>query len=99
MRSDSAVEHGVNIENAAYAAYAGENAVFFGENGRRRALVGIDAGVAGGVARSPVFEQSVFQNRGDAAAIPIHDRCRDVACNVLGGGMEDVASYVSPVSY
>jgi len=28
--------------------------------------------VAGGVARRPVFEQSVFQNRGNAAAIPVH---------------------------
>ena len=72
MRSHGAVEHRVNIENAAYAANAGENAVFFGENGRCRAPVGIDAGVAGGVARRPVFEQSVFQNGGNSSAIPVH---------------------------
>ena len=67
VRSDSAVERGVNIENARHAADAGENAILLGEDGRRRALVGIDAGVAGRIARGPVFEQRVLEDRGDAS--------------------------------
>ena len=62
VRSDGAVECGVNIENAGDAADAGENAILFGENGGGGTLVGIDAGIAGGIAGGAVFEQRVLDD-------------------------------------
>src|SRR5208337_1519164 len=73
VRSDSAIEGGVDIEDAGNYTDAGENAIFLGEDGGRGALIGIDAGVAGGVARGPVFEQRVFDDRGDASTVKVHD--------------------------
>ena len=54
------------------ATDAGQNAILLGQNRARRALVGIDAGVAGRIPRGPVFEQRVLQDRGNAPAVPIH---------------------------
>ncbi len=67
MRSDRAVERGVDVENPRHAAEAGQNALLLGDNRRRSALVGIDAGVAGRIARRPIFVQRVLQNRGNAS--------------------------------
>ncbi len=72
VRSDGAVEGGVNVKDAADAADAGENAVLFGEDGGGSALIGVDAGVAGGVAGGAVFEQGVLDDGGDAAAVKVH---------------------------
>ena len=72
VRSHGAVERGVDIEDAAHAADAGQNAILLGQDGGRRPLIGIDAGVAGRIARGPVFEQRVLQNRGDASAVKVH---------------------------
>jgi len=68
----SSVEGGVHIENARHTTDSGEDAILFGDNGRGRALVGVDAGVAGGIARRPVFDQRVLQDGGEASRIPIH---------------------------
>ncbi len=68
VRSHRAVERRIDIENARHAADARQNAFLLGENRRRRPLVGIDAGIAGRIARRPVFEQRVLDNRGDASA-------------------------------
>jgi hypothetical protein len=92
MRSHSAVERGVDIENAADAADAGQNALLLGKNGGRRALVGINAGVAGRVARGPVFEQRVLKNRGNAPAVKV--RARPVIA--LQG---PVSNYLFPVPF
>src|ERR1700721_1020436 len=67
VRSDGAVERGVDVEDAADAADAGENAILFGEDGGRSALTGIDAGVTGGIAGGPVFEEGVLDNCRDAS--------------------------------
>src|SRR5579862_8403739 len=72
VRGHRAVEGGVHVENARYASDSGKNAFLLRYDGRRRALVGIDAGIAGRIARSPVFQQRVLENGGDATAIPIH---------------------------
>jgi len=72
VRGDGAVEVGVDVKNAGDAANAGESAILLGKHGARRALVGIDAGIAGGIARGPVFLQRVLDNGGDASAIPVH---------------------------
>jgi len=72
VRSHGAIERGVDIEDARYTTDASQNAIFFGEDGGRRALVGIDAGIAGGIARGPVFEQRVLQDRGDASGVKVH---------------------------
>ncbi len=82
MRSDGAIEGGVNVEDAGDAADAGENAILFGENGGGGALVGIDAGVAGGVAGGAVLEQRVLNDRSDASAVEVHkttDGCQILA--------------------
>src|SRR5208283_5369836 len=79
VRSNGAVERGVDIENAADAANAGENAILLGQNRRRGALIRVDAGVAGGVARSPVFEQRVLENCGDASATKVHKNSRQLS--------------------
>src|SRR5262249_60025845 len=72
-----AIEHGVNIKNSRDAAQAGQNALLLGNHGPDRPLVGIDAGIGGGVAGGPVFEQRVFQNRSNAPAIPVHTLDRE----------------------
>ena len=72
MRGDGAVKHGEDIEDAVHAAKTGEDAILLGEDGRRSALVDINAGVGGGIARGAVFEQRVFQNGRDAAGCPVH---------------------------
>src|SRR5580658_700324 len=84
VRSDCTVERGVDIEDAPHAADAGQNAILLGENGGRSPLVGIDAGVAGGIARGPVFEQRVLQNRGDASAVKVHKAVASDQWPVLG---------------
>ena len=65
--SDGSVERGVDIENARDAADSGEDAILLGHDRRGRTLVGIDAGVAGGIARRPVFDQRVLEDSGDAS--------------------------------
>src|SRR5262249_57561126 len=72
VRRHGAVERSIDIQNAGYASNAREDAVLLRENGRRGTLVGIDAGVAGRIARGTIFEQRVLQDRGYAAAIPVH---------------------------
>ena len=72
MRSDRAVKHREDVEDAVNATQTGEDAILLGEDGRRGALVGIDARVGGGIARGAVFEQRVFQNGRDAAGCPVH---------------------------
>ena len=67
VSGDGAVERGVHIENARHAADSGEDAILLGHDRRGGALVGVDAGVAGGIARCPVFEQRVLQDRGQAS--------------------------------
>src|ERR1019366_4208315 len=74
MRGDSAVQDGEDVEDARDAAQSGKHAVLLGENGARGALVGINAGVGGGIAGGAIFLQCVFQEGGDPAACPIHDR-------------------------
>ena len=69
---DRPVERGINVENARHAADPGQDAVLLGNDRRRGALVRVHAGVAGGVARRPVFQQRVLQNRGKPSTIPIH---------------------------
>ena len=69
---DRAVERGINVENARHTANPGQDAVLLGNDRRRGALVRVHAGIAGGVARRPVFQQRVLQNRGKSSAIPIH---------------------------
>jgi hypothetical protein len=73
MRGDSAVEIGIHVENTGNRADPTENAVLFGNNGSRSALIGVDAGIAGGIARGPIFLQRIFDDAGDASAIPVHD--------------------------
>src|SRR5215471_15517463 len=51
----------------------GKNAVFLGEDGRGGALVGLDAGVAGGVVRGPILVQRVLDDGGNSPAIPVHE--------------------------
>ena len=61
------VERGIHIENARHAPDAGQNAVLLGHDRRGRPLVGVDAGIAGGIARRPIFDQRVFQHCGKAS--------------------------------
>ena len=63
VRGDRTIERGVYIEDASDASDAGQNAILLGQDRCRRPLVGIDAGVAGRIARRPVFEQRVLENR------------------------------------
>ncbi len=63
VRRDSPIERGVHIENARHAADPGQNAILLGDDRRRRSLVRVNAGVAGGIPRRPVFEQRILQNR------------------------------------
>ena len=67
MRGDGAVKLGIDIENARHTADSGENTILLGYDGRGRTLAGIDAGVAGGIARGPVFEQRVLEDSGEAS--------------------------------
>ena len=67
MRNDRSVERRIDVENSRNASQAGKNAVLLGDNCRRSALVGIDAGVAGRIARRPIFVQRVLKNRGNAS--------------------------------
>src|SRR6185437_4987276 len=72
----SAVDQRINVQNARDASDARKNTILFGQNGGRGPLVGINAGVAGGIMRGPVFEQRVLQNCCEASAIPIHSFLR-----------------------
>src|SRR6266536_3553968 len=73
MRHHGTVERAIDIENARNGTQAGKDAVLLGENGSGSALAGIDAGVAGRIARSPVFEQSVLDDGGYATAVKVHE--------------------------
>ncbi len=64
---NGSVEGGIDVENSRHTSDAGENALLPGDDGRRRALVGIDAGVASGIARRAVFDECVFEDRGEAS--------------------------------
>src|SRR5581483_8669493 len=70
--SHGAIECGINIQNPACAADPRQNAILLGENGGGSALVGINAGVAGGVARGAILEERILQNRRKSPAIPVH---------------------------
>ena len=72
VRGDGSVERGVDVEDAADAADASENAILLGEERGGGALTGIDAGVTGGIAGGPVFEQRVLDNCRDASAVEVH---------------------------
>jgi hypothetical protein len=72
MSRHGPIEGSVDVENARYTADSGEDAVLLGEDGRARALVSVDAGVASGIARRPVLEQRVFQDCSEASLIPVH---------------------------
>ena len=63
MRRDRAIEHGVDVENSRNASDARQNAILLSQDRRRSALVGIDAGITRRIARSPVFEQRILNNR------------------------------------
>ena len=67
VRSDGAVEGRINVENARHTSNSGENAFLLGYDCRRGSLVGVNASVAGGIARGPVFEQRVLEDGGDAS--------------------------------
>jgi len=67
MRDYRAVERGIDIENARDRPNASENAILLGNHRANGALVGIDAGIAGRIARCPVFEQRILKYGGDAA--------------------------------
>ena len=67
MRSYGAIERGVDVENSGNASEAGENALLFGDDGCRGALVGIYAGVTGRVARRAIFVQRILENCRDAS--------------------------------
>src|SRR5580704_7601390 len=73
VRSDCAVEIRINVEDARHTTDAGENAILFGKDGSRGALIRIYTGVAGGIARGPVLLQRVFDDGGNASAVPVHD--------------------------
>src|SRR5436309_1350570 len=72
MRNHGAIQHSIYIENAGHRAQSGKNAILLGKNRARRALVRIDTRVTCRIARSPVFEKSVLDNRSDASAIEVH---------------------------
>src|ERR1019366_2779621 len=74
MRGDGAVQRGEDVKNARDAAYAGEHTVLLGKDGGGGALVGVDARIGGGIAGGTILLQCVFQDCGDPAAFPIHDR-------------------------
>ncbi len=63
MRSNRAIQFRVNVENAGHAADPSQNAILLGEDGAGGALIRIDAGVAGGIARGPVLLQRVLDDR------------------------------------
>ena len=67
MRSDRPVERGINVQNPRHAADPGQNALLLGNNRRRRPLIRIDASIARRIARRPILEQRVLQNRGNAS--------------------------------
>ncbi len=67
MRSDRPVEHRIDVENSRNASEASQHAFLLGDNGRRGALLGINTGVAGRIARRPIFVERVLQNRGNAS--------------------------------
>src|SRR5579872_6070685 len=72
VRVDGGIELLINIENAGDTAEAGENAILLGENRRNGALVWINAGRTGGVARGAIFLQRVFDDGGQPPIIPFH---------------------------
>src|SRR4029077_14595230 len=72
MRSHRPIELGIHIQNARDAANARQNAILFCQNRGCSTLVGIDAGVAGRIARSMVLLQRVLDDCGNASAIPVH---------------------------
>src|SRR5438445_9097988 len=72
MRNYSAVEDRIDIEYPRYTTDTRQNTILFRKDRTRRTLVGINAGIAGRIARGPVLEQRVFKDRGNAPAIPVH---------------------------
>src|SRR5579864_569914 len=72
MRDYSTVEGREYIENGRNYAQTRKNAILFRDDGGRRPLIRINASVAGGIARRPVFEQCVFEDGGNAAAVEVH---------------------------
>src|SRR5580698_10212793 len=72
VRSDGAIQFRVHVENAGHAADPGQDAILLREDGASGTLIRIDTGVAGGIARGPVFLERVLDDGGDASAIPVH---------------------------
>ncbi len=66
----------IDLQNAGDCAYASENAVLLGQDSGGGALLCVNTGARGGIARCPVFKQSVFQNCAESAAVPVHSFCR-----------------------
>src|SRR5437763_2904091 len=73
MRNHGAIERAIHVENASDCSKTSQNAVLLGKDRSRRALAGINAGVAGRIARGPVLEQRVLNNGGDATAVKVHN--------------------------
>ena len=71
VRDDGTVERGEHVEDGWNHAHAGEHAILLGEHDAGGSLIGLDAGIAGRIARGPVFEQRVLDNGCDTAAVPI----------------------------
>ena len=72
MRDHCAIEHGEHVKNAGCCSNASQNTILLGQYGAYGALVGINAGVAGRIARGPVFEQRVFKDCRNAPAVKVH---------------------------
>jgi len=73
MRNYGAIQRAIHVENAPDRSKTSQNAVLLGKNCSRRALAGINAGVAGRIARGPVLEQRVLNNGGDTTAVKVHN--------------------------
>ncbi len=61
-----------DLNDALHAADTRQDAVLLGEDGGGGALLWVYGGMGGGVTRGLIFQQRVFQDRGDASAMPVH---------------------------
>lgn len=72
VSDDVGIHDFVDLDDAGNGAESGENARLFGEDGCGCAKMRIDGGDRSGIEVGAIFSEGVFEEDGDATAVPIH---------------------------
>src|SRR4029077_16137982 len=77
-------------------AHSRQNAFLLGNDGAGSALAGIDTSRCGRVARGAIFQERVFDDRGNSSAMPVQKRVRPVRFSVVVTALRNLIIAAQP---